>query len=71
VSVARRQFARAIPAPQRGTRLELVDPYLGKVRLQSEYARTRKWPCGAYFPAGSMLFDTESRRVTSSDDDLT
>jgi hypothetical protein len=48
---------------ERETRLELATPTLARSGSKSEYARARKWPCGAYFPAGSMPFDAELTAV--------
>ena len=48
---------------ERETRLELATTTLARSSSNSEYARTRKRPRGAYFPAGSMLFDAELTAV--------
>jgi hypothetical protein len=59
--------SRAIPYSNHGvereTRLELATLTLARSGSNSEYARTRKRPRGAYFPAGSMLFDAEFMTV--------
>jgi hypothetical protein len=55
------------PSPQqqleRETRLELAAPTLARSGSNSEYARTKKRPRGAYFAAGSMLFDADLTAV--------
>jgi hypothetical protein len=45
------------------SRIQIATPTLARSGIKSEYASSRKRPRGAYFPAGSMLFDAELMTV--------